>query len=218
MWWQRMSQVVPQGGWGPGSQMGHKSTRTLGQQSVLWAEDLPLQGHCVPSLQLSRGGALGGCDGTEGQASGGMATWVPALGCSCQPQAGVCLSCHLDAGNVCVQSEHWHCPLGLGWRADQEQGWERKQAPRVEKHRAVNGCSRPQEGWGISPPSGHGARTEGPGCKSVLGGRSTAIPALKHRVQHEACRGLPFLSLLPCLPCLPRATHFHACELCKGSC
>ena len=60
--------------------------------------------------------------------------------------------------------------------------------------------------------------TEGPGCKSVLGGRSTAIPALKHRVQHEACRGLLFLSLLPCLPCLPRATHFHACELCKGSC
>lgn len=60
--------------------------------------------------------------------------------------------------------------------------------------------------------------SEGLDCESVLKGCNTATPALKHRLQHEECRGLPFLFPLPCLSCLPRATHFHACELCKGSC
>lgn len=48
--------------------------------------------------------------------------WVPALGSSCDPKADVSLSWHLGAGNGCVWSKHWHCPLGLSWRADQEQG------------------------------------------------------------------------------------------------
>lgn len=78
-------------------------------------------------------------------------------------------------------------------------------------------CPMVRDIWGISPPLHAGARGQavGPGTGAASRRRGQSPHPKRHPQGWE--RGCIPLSPFPCSPCLPRATHFHACELCKGS-